>query len=413
MDADDADARAAPVDRLLAELDAWIDEHWSPDLSLAEWWHLVAHAGWAFPDWPEEHLGRGLPRDRTIAVESRFVARGVLGGPRGVGQLWGAQTLLAHADDAQRATFLPALAEGREEWCQLFSEPEAGSDLAGVRTTATRTPDGGWRVDGVKVWTTAADRAERGLLLARTDPGAPRRAGLSYFVVDMDQPEIEVRPIVQMDGNARFMQVTITGARVSDDRLIGRLGDGWQVARTTLQQERRLAGARRATGIVARPGARGGALDRRVGDLVDEERTSARPSGHGIGTQSLIALAREHGRLTEPLVLHRLVEHHVLTAVHKLNRARAQADARAGRRTGAEESIAKLTVARISRLSRDVGLAVMGPAGLLSGSGSVLDRRVEELALFSPSTSIAGGTDEIQKNLIAERVLGLPREPEA
>lgn len=399
-------------DELLAELSVWVHDNWSPDLTLAEWWRRLALAGWAFPDWPTEYLGRGLPRMQSIAVASHLVSLGVLGAPQGVGQLWGAQTLLAHGTDQQKAAFLPALASGQEEWCQLFSEPDAGSDLAGVRTTAARIDHGDWVVNGVKVWTTAADRADRGLLLARTDPGAPKRSGITYFVIDMQQPGIEVNPIVQMDGHARFMQVTMSDARVSDDRIVGNVNDGWRVARTTLQQERLLAGARRPTGIVAVPGSRSGALERRVADVVEEERTSVRPAGRALGTQSLIALAAEHGRLGEAEIRHRVVEHFMVASVHKWNRSRAQADARAGRRTGAEEAIAKLTISKLSQLSRDHGLAVMGADGMLLRSGSVLDRRVQEVALSSPSTSIAGGTDEIQKNLIAERVLGLPRESE-
>lgn len=396
---------------MLAELSSWVDTNWSTDLTLREWWARLARSGWGFPDWPSEWFGRGLSRAEAVSIASRLVEMDVLGAPQGVGQLWAARTLLAHGTDGQKREFLERLVTGQENWCQLFSEPDAGSDLASVRTSAVRT-DGGWLVTGEKVWTTLADESERAVLLARTDPGAPKRAGLSYFVIDMLQPGVVARPINQMDGHARFFQVTMTEAWVGDDRLIGSLNDGWRIARTTLMHERLASSQRRPTAVVAKPGSIGGALDRRVGDVLDLERSSPRPAGHSVGTQSLVRLAAEHGRDRDPFARSLLIEHLVTTTLHKWNRSRSQADAARGRRTGAEELIAKLTIAKLARLSRDAGLSIMGADGMLVGQGSVLDRRVQQVALSSPSTSIAGGTDEIQRNLLAERVLGLPRDAE-
>lgn len=402
---------AATNHDVLAELSAWVDASWSPDLTLGEWWRRLAQAGWAFPDWPVESGGLGLSRAEAVSIATRLVEIDVVGAPSGTGQLWGARTLLAHGTDAQKQTFLGPLATGQENWCQLFSEPDAGSDLANVRTTATRA-DGGWLVTGSKVWTTLADESERAMLLARTDPQAPKRDGLSYFIIDMVQPGIVAKPIVQMDGNARFFQVTLDEAWVGDDRLVGRLHDGWRIARTTLMHERIHSSQRRPTAVVAKPGVLSGVLDQRVGDVLELERTSPRPAGHSLGTRSLVRLAAEHGRDHDPAVRTLLLDHLVTTTIHKWNRSRAQVNAGLGRRTGAEELIAKLTIAKLARLSRDVGLTIMGADGMLVRHGSVLDRRVQEVALSSPSTSIAGGTDEIQRNLLAERVLGLPREPD-
>ena len=391
------------------ELSEWVDANWSSDLTLGEWWDRLGRSGWGFPDWPRDWYGRDVSRGAAASISRQLVEMGVLGAPQGVGQLWAARTLLTHGSDEQKRDFLEALATGRENWCQLFSEPTAGSDLASLITHAERV-EGGWLVTGDKVWTTLADESERAILIARTDPDAPRRAGLSYFIIDMGQPGVTTRPIVQMDGHARFFQVTLSDAWVGEDRLVGMVNEGWQIARTTLMHERRASGERRPTAIAAKPGVLSGALDRRVGELVELERVSERPAGHAIGTQSLVRLAAEHDRQLEPSVRHGLIDHFVLTSIHRWNRARAQADALQGRRTGAEEAIAKLTIARLARLSRDVGLSIMGAVGMLFRDGSVLDRRVQEVALSSPSTSIAGGTDEIQRNMIAESVLGLPRD---
>jgi alkylation response protein AidB-like acyl-CoA dehydrogenase len=394
---------------LLRSLDDWVEANWSPELSLREWWARLGPSGWGFPDWPADWFGRDLARSDAAAISRHLAESGVLGAPQGVGQLWGARTILDHGSDALKQQFLHALVTGQENWCQLFSEPSAGSDLASVATRAERVP-GGWRITGDKVWTTLADESERAVLLARTDPSAPKREGLSYFVIDMRQPAVTTRPIVQMDGHARFFQVTLADAWVGDDRLVGQLHGGWSVARSTLMHERRAASQRRPTAVVAKPGNLGGTLDVRVGDLLELERQSERPAGHSLGSQSLMRLAVEQSRDRDPMVRHSLTEHFIVASVHKWNRARAQADAAAGRRSGAEESIAKLTIGRLARLSRDVGLSIMGAQGMLVRDGSILGRRVQEVALSSPSTSIAGGTDEIQRNLIAERVLGLPRD---
>jgi alkylation response protein AidB-like acyl-CoA dehydrogenase len=395
---------------LLEELDDWVRRNWSPDLSLGEWWERLAIDRWSFPHWPQAYLGRGASMRFGAAVATRLRETGVLGPPQGVGQLWGAHTIIDHGTDHQRQRFLPPLALGQENWCQLFSEPEAGSDLASVRTRAERDGDG-WVVNGEKIWVTSADVSERALLLARTRTIPQRRRGLSYFIVDLRQPGFEIAPIVQMDHHARFFTVSMSDVWVPADRLVGELDEGWTIAKATLAHERAAAAARRPTAVAAIPGSLAGLLSQPVGALVGAER-DARPADRAVGSTSLRRLASEHGVADHPDVRRRLTDYYVLTKVHRWNRERAAGDRQRGRQSGADASIAKLTMSELSRQSRDIGLSIMGAAGMLAAHDAPLDRRISEVTLTSPSTSIAGGTDEIQRNLLAERVLGLPRERE-
>ncbi len=253
----------------------WIRDHWSPDLTVGGWWRLLADAGWAMPTWPVGLGGRAMRSSSARAVGRVLAEAGVVGPPSGVGQTMGGPTVLAHGSDEQRRVLVPPLADGRESWCQLFSEPSAGSDLAGLRTSAVRDGDE-WVVNGQKVWNSGAHLSERGLLLARTDPAVPKHEGISYFVIDMLQPGVEVRPLRQMNGATEFCEVFLTDARVRADRMVGEPGAGWRVAQTTLAFERQgvSAGAARATG--AFPGSLAGQLDRTVADVLAEAARSPR-----------------------------------------------------------------------------------------------------------------------------------------
>src|ERR1700749_4579152 len=214
---------------------AWLRANWDTALTVR------ADSGWGFPTWPAELFGQGLSADAAAGVRSAFPESGALPPPAGLGQLLGGPMLLLHASDEQKARYLPALVRGEETWCQFFSEPGPGSDLASAEPRAVHrdsAEDAGWTVDGQKVWTSGAQWADRGMLLARTNRDVPKHQGLSFFVIDVNQPGIEVRPLHQMNGEHHFNEVFFTSAQVDDDRRVGEVGDGWSAAVTVLMYER-------------------------------------------------------------------------------------------------------------------------------------------------------------------------------
>ena len=240
----------------------WLDDHWDPDLTLGDWWERLGTAGWSTPTWPRTWSGRGLGRAAAVQVVDELRRRGIPGGPTGVGVDMAGPTLLARGSDDQRRRYLADISCGRTAWCQLFSEPEAGSDLASLRTRAV--PDGDqWRVTGQKVWSTLAHHADFGMLLARTDPRVPKHRGITWFVIDMHQPGVEVRPLKQMNGKAAFNEVFLDDAVVWNGDVVGEVNDGWATTLTTLGNER--AASTRVAGV-GEPGAQAGWLTRRAGD---------------------------------------------------------------------------------------------------------------------------------------------------
>src|SRR6476659_8148869 len=224
-------------DEVRDEVRRFVAEAWEPDLTLAEWWDRLADSGWAVPTWPEEWLGRGLPGAAARTVSDELRAAKVLGPPAGLGLLLAGPTIVAHGTDAQKERYLRPIVNGQEAWCQLFSEPGAGSDLASLQTRAVRDGDE-WIVNGQKVWTSGAQTADLGMLLARTNPDAPKHQGITYFVIDMDQDGIDVRPLREMTGRALFNEVFLTDARVRNDDIVGELNQGWAAGMTTLSNER-------------------------------------------------------------------------------------------------------------------------------------------------------------------------------
>lgn len=394
------------------DVTAWVRDHWDPTQTLRQWWAALADAGYAFPTWP-----RGFGGLDATAAEERIVARvladeGVVGAPSGVGQTMGGPTVLAHGTDGQKHALVPRLAAGAEAWCQLFSEPAAGSDLAGLRTSAVR--DGGeWVVNGQKVWNSGAHLAAKGLLLARTDRNVPKHRGISYFVIDMDQPGVEVRPLRQMNGATEFCEVFFNEARVPDDRLLGGPGDGWTIARTTLAFERAgvSSGAR---GAVSRfPGEAAGNLERRVGEILEEAARSPKRavSGFVVNNRALTTLARERGLDGDPITRQRLAKFKSMTEASRFNGLRAKARAARGERPGPEVSIGKLAISDIAKASRELTFSLLGPYGMLAGDDAPGGGAYVDVALASFGAGFGGGTDEIQRNVISERSLGLPREP--
>ena len=284
-----------------AEISAWVDENWDPSMTLREWWHRLAGAGYSQPTWPLGLGGRAVDSGTARQINDALSAHDVIAAPTGIGPNMGGPTLLEHGDDAQRARLI-AVADGSEGWCQLFSEPEAGSDLAGLKTNAVRDGDD-FVVTGQKVWNSSADIADWGMLLARTDPSASKHGGLTFFLIDMRQGGIDARPLRTMNGQSQFCEVFVDGARTNAANVIGGLGNGWKVATTMLGHERKMAAsgsARSLTTAVAGP--LGGQLDRSVGDIVTEARARAkqRPAAMVNSAKTLIRLAKDVGVSADP-----------------------------------------------------------------------------------------------------------------
>jgi alkylation response protein AidB-like acyl-CoA dehydrogenase len=398
------------VTEIVDEVRRFVKSTWDPTMTLRQWWQMLAEAGLSFPGWPVSHGGRGLSAADARAARGAIDAENIIGPPGGIGANLAAPTLLKHGAEHLLQRFLPGIARGTDGWCQLFSEPGAGSDLAGLRTRAE--PDGDeWLVNGQKVWNSNAHTADFGLLLARTNPDAPKHRGLSYFVLAMDQPGVETRPLRQMNGDAQFDEVFLTGARVGTDQLVGSLGDGWMIANTTLAFERSNIGSRGA-GISLTGGAKQGHLDVTVGDLLERLQAQTRQptSGYVIGNRQMVELARDSGRSDDAVIRQRLAAYRTAIDVNRWTVERAAQAAKRGT-PGPESSVAKLAIANLARRSRDLALELLGPYGMLSDADAPYDGAVQHVALSSPAASLGGGTDEIQRNVAAERTLGLPKEP--
>jgi len=354
-------------------------------------------AGLAWVHYPAGLGGQGLSRSLQAAVDAEFAAAGAPdNNPAriGIGLGMAAPTILAFGTQEQKQRWLRPLWTGEEVWCQLFSEPGAGSDLAGLATRAVRVNGDGeagdgenWRVSGQKVWTSIAHAARWGLLLARTDPDVPKHAGLTYFGLNMDQPGVEVRPLRQLTGEAEFNEVFLTDAGVADTDRIGGIGEGWRVAQATLMNERVAIG--------------GGALPREG------------------GMAGLAARAwREHPEARTPGLHDRLIRLWADAEVARLAGARLRQQLAAGQ-PGPEGSAAKIVFARLNQDLSALDLELAGADGLRYDDWGL--RRPETLSFFgrgpgyrylrSRGNSIEGGTSEILRNIIAERVLGLPAEP--
>ncbi len=404
------------LDEVRAEVRTWLKENWQVNLVLGEWWRLLAEAGFAFPTWPVGMGGRKTQRKEAKIITEEIGRAGALGPPGGVGQMIGGPILLEFGTEEQRRRWVPALAAGAEAWCQLFSEPGAGSDLAALQLRADRDGDR-WVLNGQKLWSREAEAAERGLVLARTDSSVPKRKGISYFVVDLDQDGVEVRPIRQMNGRATFNEVFLTDVVVPAENLIGALGQGWPVAQASLMYERVEVGG---GGVlrparIAPPGRLGGMLDRRISDLIEESRRAERerPVVPGVRTPAAMTrLAQEVGKDQDPLVRQRIAAMHALSETNRMRMRQARATRRKGRPAGPEASLGKLVSSELGREARDISLSLLGAEGMVTDGDITFGGAFQQMALSVQSLSIAGGTDEIQRNLIGERLLGLPREPE-
>ena len=394
-----------------AEVRGWAAENWSLDLTVREWWQRLAQARLAMPAWPEPY-GRGMSNRDARAVTEELAAAGMIGPPQGVvGAALAGPMLLAHGTPEQQARYLPPLLRGEEAWCQLFSEPGAGSDLPALATRAEKDGDG-WVVDGQKVWNSGADMARRGMLIARTDVDRPKYEGITFFVIDMDQPGVEARRLRQMNGEANFCEVFLSGARVDDDDIVGERNDGWRVTRTVMGFERAMVAGRPPKGLVQVPsGERAGFLDRVIGEVL--KRGERRPSfsGNAVPARRLIALAQERGVADDPHIRQELARYYTLNETNRYTLLRTAASAKAGRTPGPEASITKLAISRVCQASRELTFSILGAHGMLDGTDAPYDGALHTVALASFGVSIGGGTDEIQRNALGERALGLPREP--
>lgn len=389
-----------------AEVLAWLEGHWDPDLTVRRWWALLAESGWGFPTWPQEWFGRGLPAEAKAVVRAAFVAVGAIGPPASLGQTLGGPTVLTHGTEEQKAQFLPGLARGEEFWCQFFSEPDSGSDLASLQTRAVRDGDE-WVINGQKVWTSGAQYADRGMLAARTDLDAPKHQGITYFIIDLDQPGVEIRPLHQMNGAHGFNEVFFTDARVATDRIVGDRNGGWSVAVTTLMFERFMTSIASAS-----PGRKLAMLDLRAGDVAAGKAAGdSEYVDYADAPRQIIELARSLGKVTDPWTRQELARAWMLQELNRLAGLRQAGAVRSGQRPGSDGSMRKLARSTLARTARDVGMQALGAHGMLRGPETPGNGAIQHLALSSPGASIAGGTDEIQRNIVAERVLGLPKEP--
>jgi alkylation response protein AidB-like acyl-CoA dehydrogenase len=319
-----------------------------------------------------------------------------------------AATILAHGSDLQKQRFLRRSLTGEDAWCQLFSEPGSGSDAAGAVTRADFNGTH-WVINGQKLWTSGAQKADWGLLLARTNWDRTKHAGLSYFILNMRQPGVVVQPLQQMNGHATFNQVFITDALIEPELLVGTEGGGWAVTTTTLMHERRGADALRTW-------AQGYDLPGRV---YEEERAEIAvalapykwyPNRAG-RVDLIIERARETGRLADPVVRQEIARLMILSRAAEWTARRARSAQAQGRPQGPEGSLGKLVASHVARAAARVHTQISGADALLSGADGPLNGTIAEILVSVPATSIAGGTDEIQRNIIAERVLGMPKEP--
>ena len=396
---------------------AFLDESFDRDLPLRTWLERLTDSGWASPQWPTQWFGKGLSSDLAAAAFDEFRKARVPGPPAGLGRMLAAPTIIAHGSDEQKQQFVRRILTGEDAWCQLFSEPGAGSDLASLQTRAEL--DGAeYVINGQKVWTSGALGADLGMLLARTDVDVPKHRGISYFAFEMDQPGVEVRPLKQITGDAQFAEVFFTDARVPAANVIGELNGGWGVAMTTLMNERVGLGAGASLGFpISAPAGRRiqEQLEVSLGEYVDKmssNRSVVGSAGRNMGLGALLEYAKQHGRDKDPLVREQIAKAYTLTQLLQWNGLRAKAEAKAGQGIGPAASLGKLMMSHVTRQNREAALAVVAGDAMLAGADGPLGGSIATQVLFTPAPSIYGGSDQVQRNIIGERVLGLPKDPD-
>jgi alkylation response protein AidB-like acyl-CoA dehydrogenase len=353
----------------------WLADHASPS------GRQLAEAGYVAPHWPRPW---GLDADpiHQLLIDDELRAAGVRRPQNMIGIGWAGPTLLHAGSQAQKDRYLLPLLAGEEIWCQLFSEPEAGSDLANLATRAVRDGDE-YIVNGSKIWTSLAQFSQFGILIARTAVDVPKHAGISYFICPMDAPGIEIHPIIEMTGGHTFNQVFLTDVRIPAENLVGEENRGWELAKVTLGNERVSLSS-------------GGAL-----------------WGMGPAAGDLLDLVRAAGGVDDPMLRQRVAELHIEAELLRLIRLRTVTAAVKGEPPGPEASIRKLLADEHGQHIMELAKDLAGPSGMLS-DGRVLDRSDAQGwnygFLFAPALTIGGGTWAVQRNIVAERVLGLPHD---
>jgi alkylation response protein AidB-like acyl-CoA dehydrogenase len=341
------------------------------------WQKKKADAGWACLSWPKEYGGRGASPIEKVIWQQEEGVYGKLTQPFQIGEGMCGPTVMAFGSEESKRDRLPKLASGEEIWCQLFSEPAGGSDVAGLRTRAEKKGDE-WVVNGQKIWTSGAHYSDWGLLITRTDPNVPKHKGLTMFYLDMKSPGVEVKPIKQANGMQEFNEVFFTDVRIPDSQRLGAVGDGWNVSLTTLMNERASIGARLATGLPE--------VFAFCADLMTDEGPA----------------------IDNPAVRSKLAEWAVKNNGLKYTSYRTMSALSKGERPGPENSIGKLVSGSMLQDIAAFAMDLQGAAGALAGGDAEVAGQFQAMLLSSPSMRIAGGTDEILRNIIAERVLGLP-----
>jgi alkylation response protein AidB-like acyl-CoA dehydrogenase len=390
------------------EVVEWFHSAWDPNLALLEWRHKLVESGWAVPSWSTDWFGRGLPAWADRVAHQTIRQAGGVAAPLGGGFGLAAPTMYDHASDALKAKYLRKTITGELTWCQLFSEPGAGSDLAGLQATARRDGDE-WVINGQKVWNTSADHADMAILVARTDWDVVKHAGITYFLLDMRQEGVEARPILQMNYRSSFNEVFMSDARVPHENVVGEVGGGWRVARGTLAHERSFSNQREVY------------FDRSVtGRCIDEAKAEAAeylktyewyPQRMG-RVDLVIERARSAGVVDDPVIRDEIARLISFQRASAWTAERAKAARALGRPPGSEGSIGKLALSEVARGCNRVHSMIAGANGMLRESDDVRHATIAEVLVSTPAQSIAGGTDEIQHNIIGENVLGLPKEPQ-
>jgi alkylation response protein AidB-like acyl-CoA dehydrogenase len=392
------------------EVRAWLAANWNAELSLVAWRSRLADSGWGCPTWPKEWYGRGLPVALGDVVTEEFERAGAVGTPGGGGFGLAAPTILEHGSDDLKRRLLRPIVTGEDTWCQLFSEPGSGSDLAGLTTRADFDPvTDEYVVNGQKLWTTSAHHARWGMLLARTNWDVPKHRGITYFALEMHQPGVVVKPLRQMNGHASFNEVFLNDARVPAANAIGEVGNGWTVALATLAHERRSFDTLRAA---RPPKGQGRAIEeqrRETAEIMEPYKWYPQRAGRA---DLIVERAKATGRNRDPVVRQEIVKLLSLARATEWTARRAKAARVLGRPPGPEGSLGKLYASEIARSCARVHTLISGTDSLLAGADGPLEGTIAEILLSVPAVSIAGGTDEIQRNIVSERVLGLPKDPQ-
>ena len=342
------------------------------------WQKVKADAGWACINWPKDYGGRDATPIQNVIWREEEGVYGKLTGSFIIGQGMCGPTLMAYASEEQKERLLPKLASGEEVWCQLFSEPHGGSDLAGLRTRAEQDGDD-WVINGQKIWTSGAHYSDYGILITRTDSSVAKHKGLTMFWLDMKSPGVDIRPIKQVNGQSGFNEVYFDDVRIPDSQRLGGVGDGWRVSLTTLMNERLAIGGSIATGVPE------------LQELVD-------------------ALPLDNGRAVDnPAVRSKLADWHAKAAGLRNTAARSLSALSKGEVPGPENSIGKLVAGGMMQDIAKYAIDLQGPGALIVDPAIAEgNARFQAMLLRSPAVRIEGGTDQILRNIIAERVLGLP-----